>query len=88
MKIEIIIEFEEGDDIRNIFNGVLGKSYKEDLLAMGIKITENGFTIPQEARNQAPMLLNALMVAQDKRNLGFLTTIGEVTKPFNFSVKL
>ena len=88
---DIIIKFDDNGSknghIREIFNAVLGKTYKEDLEGMGIIITDDGFTIPKGARQSAPIVLNALMTAQERRNLGLGATIGETTIPFNFSVK-
>ena len=87
---DIVIKFDDGGSknghIREIFYNMLGKTYKEDLKRMGVVITDDGFTIPKDARSSAPMILNTLMVAQDKRNLGFTNTALSLAIEYNFTV--
>lgn len=83
-KGEIVIEFEEGDRIKdevmNILNGGNYDGYKN----LGIEFTDTGIVISKNNINSAPMIFAILNAAQEQRNKGFIPTIGEIFDPYDF----
>lgn len=83
-KGEIVIEFEEGDRIKdevmNILNGGNYDGYKN----LGIEFTNTGIIISKNNINSAPMIFAILDAAQEQRNIGFFTTIGAVFDQYDY----
>lgn len=83
-KGDIVIEFEEGDRIKdeviNILNGGDYDGYKN----LGIEFTDTGIVISKDNVNSAPMIFAILNAAQARRNKGFFPTIGEVFDQYDY----